>query len=134
MQRTEDWLRQSRKDLSHSKKSLEMEDFEWACFSAQQSAEKAVKAVYQSIRAYAHGHSVSTLLQRLPRRARPDARMIMEAKLLDRHYIPTRYPNSHPQGAPMDYYTKQDAMEAVRIAERIIRHCSNRIRGAKDKS
>ena len=134
LQRTEDWLRQSRKDLSHSKKSLEMEDFEWACFSAQQSAEKAVKAVYQSIRAYAHGHSVSALLQRLPRRARPDARLIVEAKLLDRHYIPTRYPNSHPQGAPMDYYTKQDAMEAVRIAERIIRYCSNRIRGAKEKS
>ncbi len=81
MQRTEDWLRQSRKDLAHSKKSLEMEDFEWACFSAQQSAKKAVKALYQSIRAYAHGHSVSTLLQRLPRRARPDARLIMEEKL-----------------------------------------------------
>ncbi len=134
MQRTEDWLRQSRKDLAHSKKSLEMEDFEWACFSAQQSAEKAVKAQYQSIRAYAYGHSVSTLLRRLPRRERPDARMISGAKLLDRHYIPTRYPNSHPQGAPMDYYTKRDALEAVRIAESILRHCSNRIRRAKEKS
>lgn len=134
MQRTEDWLRQSRKDLAHSKKSLEMEDFEWACFSAQQSAEKAVKALYQSIRAYAHGHSVSTLLRRLPRRPRPDARLMMEAKLLDRHYIPTQYPDSHPQGAPMDYYTEPDAVEAVRIAERIIRHCSNRIRSSKEKS
>ncbi len=111
-----------------------MEDFEWACFSAQQSAEKAVKALYQSIRAYAHGHSVSTLLQRLPKRIRPDSKLVAEAKLLDRHYIPTRYPDSHPQGAPMDYYTRRDADEAVRIAERIHRHCSDRIRRAKGKS
>ncbi len=111
-----------------------MEDFEWSCFSAQQSAEKAVKALYQSIRAYAHGHSVSTLLQRLPRRMKPNAQLIMKAKLLDRHYIPTRYPNSHPQGAPMDYYTREDAEEAVKIAERILRYCSNRIRRPAERS
>jgi HEPN domain-containing protein len=58
----------------------------------------------------------------------------MEAKILDRHYIPTRYPNSHSEGAPMDYYTKHDAMEAVRIAERIQRFCENRIRNTKKKS
>ncbi len=134
MQRTLDWLRQSKKDLAHARKSVEIEDFEWSCFSAQQSAEKAAKALYEDLRAHTHGHSVSALLERLPSRARPGLDLIAEAKILDRHYIPSRYPNSHPQGAPMDYYTRRDAEEAVRIAERIQRYCQSRIRRPKGKS
>ncbi len=126
-------MRQAKKDLSHASKSLDMEDYEWSCFSAQQSAEKAVKAVYESLGAHAMGHSVSTLLRRLPKSERPDTGLVDEAKLLDRHYIPTRYANSHPQGAPMDYYTSQDALEALRIAERVQQYCERRIRRPKEK-
>lgn len=43
-----------------------------------------------------------------------------KAKELDRRYIPTRYPNFHPEGAPMDFYTKKDAERAVRYAKEII--------------
>lgn len=32
--RFEDWLKQAGKDLLHAKKSLEMQDYEWSCFSA----------------------------------------------------------------------------------------------------
>ncbi len=97
MRRTEDWLRQAKKDLGHARRSLDMEDYEWSCFSAQQSAEKAVKALYESLGAHVLGHSVSTLLQKLPKQERPDAALVNAAKLLDRHYIPTRYTNSHPK-------------------------------------
>jgi len=45
--RTEDWLRQAEKDLRHAENSLQSGDYEWACFAAQQSAEKALKALYQ---------------------------------------------------------------------------------------
>ncbi len=133
MRRTEDWIRQARKDLSHARKSIEMGDYEWSCFSAQQSAEKAVKAVYESLGARIYGHSVSTLLQHLPRLRGPGASLVNMAKLLDRHYIPTRYANSHPQGAPMDYYTREDALQAVEIAEKIHRYCESRIRSTKTK-
>ena len=127
MRRSQDWLRQSKKDLGHASRSLEMEDYEWSCFSAQQSAEKAVKALYESLGAGIYGHSVSTLLEKLPKKLRPSTDLIREAKLLDRHYIPTRYANSHPQGAPMDYYTRRDALEALRIARKIGRYCEDRI-------
>jgi HEPN domain-containing protein len=133
MRRTEDWLRQAKKDLGHARRSLDMEDYEWSCFSAQQSAEKAVKALYESLGAHVLGHSVSTLLQKLPRQERPDAALVNEAKLLDRHYIPTRYTNSHPEGAPMDYYTREDALEALRIAEKVQQYCEDRIRGTEKK-
>lgn len=39
------WLRQALRDLSHARLSAEHGDPEWACFSAQQAAEKALKAV-----------------------------------------------------------------------------------------
>ncbi|MCD6126270.1 MAG: HEPN domain-containing protein [Thaumarchaeota archaeon] len=53
--------------------------------------------------------------------------MIDLAKELDRHYIPTRYPNFHPEGAPMDYYTKADAERAIRNAEEVIKFCKSKI-------
>jgi hypothetical protein len=46
--------------------------------------------------AHVLGHSVSTLLQKLPRQEKPDASLVNEAKLLDRNNIPTWYTNSHP--------------------------------------
>lgn len=128
MQRTEDWLRQAKKDLQHAQKSINVEDYEWSCFSAQQAAEKGLKAMFQALRAEAFGHSVSMLLKKLPKKHAPDKGLIDRAKILDRHYIPTRYPNFHPEGAPLDYYTKQDAQEAVKIAGEIIRFCEDKIR------
>ena len=91
MQRTEDWLRQAKKDLRHAEKSISGEDYEWSCFSAQQAAEKGVKALFQALRAEAFGHSVSMLLKKLPEGHAPNKGLIDRAKVLDRHYIPTRY-------------------------------------------
>jgi HEPN domain-containing protein len=39
------WLRQAERDLAHARRSAEHGDPEWACFAAQQAAEKALKAV-----------------------------------------------------------------------------------------
>jgi len=133
MQRTEDWLRQSKKDLQHAIKSEHNEDFEWSCFSAQQGAEESVKALFQALRAEAIGHSVSMLLKRLPKKYMPKEELIDRAKNLDRHYISTRYPNFLPEGAPLDYYTREDAVEAIKIAEEIIQFCESEIRSIQSK-
>ncbi len=101
--RAEDWLRQALRDLEHARAALERDTFEWAAFAAQQAADKAVKAVFQSLGADARGHSVTELLVALPPRARPDTTLIDAAKELDKHYIGPRYPNSYPSGAPMDF-------------------------------
>ncbi|MDW8022919.1 MAG: HEPN domain-containing protein [Nitrososphaerota archaeon] len=64
--RAEDWLKQALKDHEHARKSLKLEDYEWACFAAHQAAEKAVKALYQALGIEAWGHSVSRLMASLP--------------------------------------------------------------------
>lgn len=121
-------MRQAKKDLHHAKRSSKGGDYEWSCFAAQQAAEKAVKALYQALRAEAEGHSILMLLRGLPRKSAAPSDLVDASKLLDRHYIPTRYPNSHPRGAPLDYYTLKDAQEAVALAERIIEFCEDQIR------
>jgi len=44
-----DWMDQAEWDLSHAESDLERDFYDWACFSAQQAAEKAVKAVLQKL-------------------------------------------------------------------------------------
>jgi HEPN domain-containing protein len=120
--RADDWLRQARRDLEHARHALADETFEWAAFAAQQSAEKAVKALFQSLGAEARGHSVSQLLMALPEKARPAPDLIEAAKELDKHYIGPRDPNSYPEGAPLDFYARAEALRALEAAERIVDH------------
>ena len=63
----QDWLRQAKRDLDLARHALQAASFEWACFAAQQSAEKGLKAVFLKLNRSAWGHSVSALLQQLPK-------------------------------------------------------------------
>jgi HEPN domain-containing protein len=127
--RPEDWFRQAERDLAHAQRSLQLGDFEWSCFASQQAAEKAVNAVYQRHGAEARGPSVAGLLAALGN-VLPEAeqRLITESLLdwareLDRHYIPARYPDAHPQGAPYESYTRAEAERATGCAEVLLRFC-----------
>ena len=127
--RHEDWMKQAKHDLQHARNSLENQDYEWCCFAAQQSAEKAVKSLFQKLGADAWGNSVTILLSNLPEAVRPTPELIDKAKELDRHYIASRYPNSHPAGAPFQYYTKADSERSVQYADEIIQFCEDKISG-----
>lgn len=41
-----DWLDQARRDWEHTRHDAAEGYYEWACFSAQQAAEKALKALH----------------------------------------------------------------------------------------
>ena len=122
--RPADWLKQGQRDVEHARRALDAGDYEWACFAAQQGAEKTVKALYQKAGGVAWGHSVTSLLEGLPAPWQPGSRLLDAAKELDKHYIPPRYPNAHPEGAPYEYYTKGEAERAIANADRIIRFCA----------
>lgn len=63
--RAGDWFRQAEADLMHARHALRGGHHEWACFAAQQAAEKAAKAAHQALGHDAWGHSVTELLQAL---------------------------------------------------------------------
>ncbi len=126
--RWRDWLAQAKRDLNHAVHACEDEDFEWSCFSAQQGAEKAVKAVFLYLHGESWGHSVFALLKALGDKLEVSERLIEAAKNLDKHYIPTRYPNGFDSGTPGDYYTQKDAQEAIKNAREIIEFCEGCVR------
>ncbi len=123
-----DWFRQAEADLRHARNSLEDRDFEWSCFAAQQAAEKALKAVFQKLGMDAWGHTLTALIGNLPdSAAQPSETLVNYARMLDKHYIPTRYPNGFASGAPTDFYTEEEAQNAIRNAEAILEFCRDQI-------
>lgn len=98
-------MRQAQRDLRHAEHAFEDADYEWACFAAQQAAEKALKAVYQKMGGEARGHSVTALTGNLPQGVSGSPGLVEKAKVLDKYYIATRYPNSFEQGIPGEYFT-----------------------------
>jgi len=116
--RAADWFEQALRDLEQAESSRRDGRHEWACFAAQQAAEKAVKAVHLSLGQDAWGHVVARLLNELPV-AVPDD-LIDKAKVLDGFFIPTRYANSHAEGPPFEHFGSLHSDEALRYAGEII--------------
>ena len=96
---------------------------ELACFLSQQAAEKAVKALCQERKVEAWGHMITRLLHTLSDEVVAEPQVLSAAKALDRHYIPARYPNGFETGTPADYYTTEDAEDAITDAQQIIEFC-----------
>ncbi|CAG0995216.1 MAG: HEPN domain-containing protein [Candidatus Methanoperedens sp.] len=66
MRRHEDWLKQADSDLCAAEDSASSNHYEWACFQAQQAAEKALKALIISKGSESRIHSIKFLLTNLP--------------------------------------------------------------------
>lgn len=80
MNRYKDWLEQAKENLGHAERSLNMGDYAWACFAAQQAAEMAVKALHMRLGQIAWGHSLLDLSEALPKRVRPEESFLEKAK------------------------------------------------------
>ena len=126
-ERSRDWMAQAERDLRHARNARNDGDHEWACFAAQQAAEKSVKALAVRLGGEPWGHSVTALLQALPESSKPDAALVDRAKVLDKHYVQPRYPNGFDTGAPGDYYTAAEAETAIQHAEVILAFCRDRL-------
>ncbi|OGL46969.1 MAG: DNA-binding protein [Candidatus Schekmanbacteria bacterium RBG_13_48_7] len=127
-ERSKDWLWQAERDLNHAKNSKTAGDYEWACFAAQQAAEKAIKAVFQAHHMEGWGHVLIKLMEELKQVVSHVSEELMEAsRNLDKFYIPTRYPNGFAAGAPGQFYSEKDSNEAIHYASIIIEFSKNKI-------
>ncbi|MBS7610492.1 HEPN domain-containing protein [Candidatus Bathyarchaeota archaeon] len=115
----ERWIKSSKRTLDSAKGDCERGEYNWTCFKSHQSAKLAVKALLHGLGLHAYGHRVSGLLARVELGA--PGEIFQGAKTLDKYYVPTRYPNAWAEGSPEDYYTCQDAKEAIEYAEAIIK-------------
>ncbi len=128
MERSADWLKQSKRDLEKAELDLKNSFFEWACFTAQQSAEKAVKALYQKLNMSVKGHSIVKMLEELQNSALGISEdLTHSARILDRYYTVSRYPNGFPEGSPLDFFDEKIAREALDAANKIVRFCDDKV-------
>jgi HEPN domain-containing protein len=61
---------------------------------------------------------VARLLVELP--TAPPGDLVEKGRVLDAFYIPTRYANGHPEGAPFEHYGTLQSEEAIRYAREIV--------------
>jgi len=116
------WLKTAEEDLGAARGLRSLKKYSHACFLAQQCGEKALKALWYALGHDPWGHSVQKLIVDIPdKAARQVLREQLEAGvLLDRYYIPTRYPNGLPDLTPGEVYLKQDADLCIRCARAIL--------------
>ncbi len=126
--RSEDWLKQAERDLRAAENSAASGYHEWAAFAAQQCAEKAVKALAESLHGSPRGHSISGLLRSLKGAADVPDEALDAAGELDQVYVTARYPNGFPSGIPGDYFSEKTSRRLIDHARSILEFCRSKIR------
>ena len=115
------WLLQAEQDLGDAEFNLAGRRYNVACFLAQQSAEKALKAYLFSKGAEeVWGHSVAELCKDARAFDSEFIQLEMKAAPLDKYYIPTRYPNALPGGIPSKAFDENDGERAIQLAKEVI--------------
>ncbi len=69
------------------------------------------------------------MVKSIPAELNPPDNLMKHAVGLDKVYIPTRYPESFDSGAPMDYFTREDAEKPIEDAQTIIAYAKDGISG-----
>jgi HEPN domain-containing protein len=118
------WLRTGEDDLDAAIVLRRNKKFPHACFHAQQAGEKALKAVWYYADADPWGHSIRKLIEDLENvdlslydRLKS---LLRAGTVLDRFYIPTRYPNGLPELTPGEAYLDEDAEHCIQQATEIL--------------
>ena len=122
------WMKNAQTTLRSAINDKSSKFYNWACFKAQQAAEYAVKAYLRGIGKGSFGHSISLLLVDL----HFSKEIVDLAKKIDKYYIPTRYTDVWSEGTPEDYYTLEDASEAIECTEKIINEVEAKWKSLKE--
>ena len=105
--------------------SAEAGHHEWACFASHQAAEKALKALHLHHGQQSWGHGLGRSFRDLPpalamQLADQVADLEDRLRVLDALYIPTRYPDSLPEGAPTDHFGRLQRQDALCHARALV--------------
>ncbi len=115
----ERWFVFARDDLRMAELALEEDILNQVCFHSQQCIEKTIKGWLEQ-----HGmtpprtHRMADLLPLLPHELMGE--LAAPLLLMDRFYIPTRYPDALPGMLPGGAPTDDDAREALDLAQRAL--------------
>ncbi len=127
MNRAADWLKQAERDLAAASVAAGAGFHEWAAFCAQQSAEKALKALLQARAASVRGHSITGMLRHVREELSLPAGILEAGRELDQVYVTARYPNGFAEGGPGDYFSEATSGRLLEHARLIVEFCRGQI-------
>jgi len=111
----ERWRRQAQAALDLAE-SATASTPSWSCFLSEQGAQLALKGLLHAVGEHANawGHDLGPIERRVAQVFGHDwpSGLVEPAMRLGRHYLPARYPDAHPTGAPEERYTSSDAETA----------------------
>lgn len=119
-------MNRARSSLAQARHRIGEIYLEDLCFVAQQAAEKAIKAVllHSGVR-FPYVHDLAELVTLMERAGHMPPARVREASRLTRYAVETRYPGlSEP-------LTEEEYLEALAIAEAVVRWADELIRGQK---
>lgn len=127
----EEWLRRARSNLARALGDAGLPDvlFEDLCFDASQAAEKAVKAILVHRSAhFPKTHSLADLLTLTASAGVEVPSDVVEASRLTHYAVTTRYPGLAEE------VTREEYVEAVRLAVRVVRWAESLVKTAQGES
>ncbi len=129
MREAKRWLNQAINDLEAARWNSDGKFCAHACFLSQQAAEKALKAYLYSIgKRRIITHSTFTLAKECAQTNDKFNSILSICAELDKHYIPSRYPNGLPDSIPSEVYLKQDAEVSINHSEKVLEFVSKLIK------
>lgn len=108
------WLGQAEDDLRAAQVLQAAGQAAQACFLALQVGEKAIKALLAAEDRDLRSHSLIALLRELG--AEPAERWQRQARVLDKLYAPTRYPDALGDVLPSAVFGPEDGVAALEAA------------------
>lgn len=117
-----DWLKEAEADLKHAKNCLKLESYNWACFAAQQSTEKALKAFIMAFsrRRPLHTHDLTKIYSEAKSRLTLTYEITEHLGELSSYYTLARYPNAGLT-RPSVGISKTQTERAIAISEKVLR-------------
>jgi HEPN domain-containing protein len=115
------WLRQAENDLAAASMLRRRGFFAQTCFMAHQVAEKTLKglALHRGDTDVT-GHSLRELVSSLQTTYPKLSEYQGVFRLLNRYYVPTRYPGDFPGKAPFEVYDRAQARAAMEGAAQVL--------------
>ena len=113
------WLGFARQDLRVAELAMGDGLYNQVCFHSEQCVEKVLKAwLADQNQKIPRTHRMADLLSLIP--SEGIAGLAEEIILLDRFYIPTRYPDAIPGSLEEGLPEKEDAQEAFDLAKKVL--------------
>lgn len=117
------WLESSDDEMKVAKELTKLEAFNAAVLHSEQAAQMALKGLLRGVGLGEHawGHSLSELAKRAVQHAALELPNELGSALavLERDYLPTRYPDALIAGTPLGNYGPADAERAMATSEQV---------------